>query len=114
MLAELLMSSSSVPPELSALALSEAGGPGEGDVDGLAGRLGVKHLDTDNYFWEATDPPFTTKRPEAERVALMEAEVAGEPSWVISGSLIGWATCSSRASTWWSFCTCRTRCGWRG
>ena len=56
----------------------------------LAGRLGVKHLDTDNYFWEATDPPFTTKRPEAERVALMEAALAGADGWVISGSLIGW------------------------
>ena len=56
----------------------------------LAARLGAAHLDTDSFFWEATDPPFTTKRPEAERVAMMEAEVAGEPSWVISGSLIGW------------------------
>ena len=43
----------------------------------LAGRLGAAHLDTDDFFWEATDPPFTTKRPEAERVALMEGELAG-------------------------------------
>ncbi len=56
----------------------------------LAERLAVPHLDTDSYFWEATDPPFTTKRPEAQRVALMEAALADAPSWVISGSLIGW------------------------
>ena len=56
----------------------------------LAERLGGAHLDTDTFFWEATDPPFTTKRPEAERVALMEAEMAGRSSWVISGSLMGW------------------------
>ena len=56
----------------------------------LAARLGAAHLDTDNYFWEATDPPFTAKRPEAERVALMEAALAGAEAWVISGSLIGW------------------------
>lgn len=56
----------------------------------LAGRMGAAHLDTDDFFWEATDPPFTAKRPEAERVALMEAELAGADSWVISGSLIGW------------------------
>ena len=57
---------------------------------GLAKRLAVTHLDTDDFFWEATEPPFTTKRPEAERVALMEAALAGAQSWVISGSLIGW------------------------
>lgn len=56
----------------------------------LAARLGGAHLDTDSFFWEATDPPFTTKRPEAERVALMEAAVERASSWVISGSLIGW------------------------
>ncbi|MBA4011338.1 MAG: hypothetical protein C0481_05675 [Phenylobacterium sp.] len=56
----------------------------------LAERLAVAHLDTDDFFWEATQPPFTAKRPEAQRVAMMEAEVAGAPSWVISGSLIGW------------------------
>lgn len=56
----------------------------------LAGRLGARHLDTDDFFWEATDPPFTAKRPEAERVAMMEAALAGADRWVISGSLIGW------------------------
>ncbi|CAN7593560.1 hypothetical protein LJR164_004339 [Phenylobacterium sp. LjRoot164] len=56
----------------------------------LAERLAAPHLDTDSYFWEATDPPFTTKRPEAQRVALMETALADAPSWVISGSLIGW------------------------
>lgn len=56
----------------------------------LAARLAGAHLDTDSFFWEATDPPFSAKRPEAERVALMEAALEGAPSWVISGSLIGW------------------------
>ncbi len=56
----------------------------------LAARLGAAHLDTDSFFWEATDPLFTAKRPEAERVALMEAALAGAEAWVISGSLIGW------------------------
>ena len=56
----------------------------------LAERLEAAHLDTDSFFWEATDPPFTTKRPEAERIALMEAAMAARPSWVISGSMMGW------------------------
>ena len=56
----------------------------------LAARSAIAHLDTDDFFWEATDPPFTTKRPEAERLALMEAAMRGRPGWVISGSLMGW------------------------
>lgn len=56
----------------------------------LSERLACLHLDTDTFFWEATDPPFTTKRPVEERVALMEARMAGRGSWVISGSLMSW------------------------
>jgi adenylate kinase family enzyme len=56
----------------------------------LAERLACRHLDTDSFFWEATDPPFTTKRPVDERIALMEAQMAGRGSWVISGSLVSW------------------------
>ena len=56
----------------------------------LAERLDARHLDTDSFFWEATDPPFTTKRPVEERLALMEAAMEGAPSWIISGSMMGW------------------------
>lgn len=56
----------------------------------LAERLTCLHLDTDTFFWEPTDPPFTTKRPVEERIDLMEAQMAGRRSWVISGSLISW------------------------
>ncbi|MET3526611.1 AAA family ATPase [Phenylobacterium koreense] len=56
----------------------------------LAERLPAAHLDSDAFFWEATDPPFATKRPPEERVALMEAAMADAPSWIISGSMMGW------------------------
>lgn len=56
----------------------------------LSERLACLHLDTDTFFWEATDPPFTTKRPVDERIALMEAQMEGRRSWVISGSLMSW------------------------
>lgn len=56
----------------------------------LADRLACLHLDTDAFFWEATDPPFTTKRPVEERLSLMEAQMAERPSWIISGSLMPW------------------------
>ncbi len=56
----------------------------------LSRRLGVPSFDTDSYFWLPTDPPFTTKRPEGERVRLLEAELKQCAGWVLSGSLMGW------------------------
>lgn len=55
----------------------------------LAETLGVVFLDTDDFFWHATDPPYTDKRPVAERLALMR-KAMGDDGWVISGSLDGW------------------------
>jgi adenylate kinase family enzyme len=57
----------------------------------LARCLHVPQFDTDAYFWLPTDPPFTTKRPEGERVRLLEAEFSRSAGWVLSGSLMGWA-----------------------
>ena len=57
----------------------------------LAWRLGVTHLDTDNFFWLPSDPPFETPRPIPERLALLGAALdAAEGGWVLSGSLDGW------------------------
>ena len=56
----------------------------------LADRLGVPHFDTDDYFWEPTDPPFERPRPRAERLSLLESSLADATDWVLSGSLCGW------------------------
>ncbi len=56
----------------------------------LAGRAGARHLDTDDYFWLPTDPPFETPRPRRERLARLEADLDAGPDWVLSGSLCGW------------------------
>ncbi len=57
----------------------------------LAQNLAYAHLDTDDYFWLATDPPFTEKHPIPERLAMMNADIdAAERGAVISGSLTGW------------------------
>lgn len=56
----------------------------------LATELASQQFDTDDFFWHPTDPPFARKRPEAERLALMEAVFLPRASWVLSGSLIGW------------------------
>ncbi|WP_421701479.1 adenylate kinase [Aliiroseovarius sp.] len=55
----------------------------------LARRLGLPHLDTDDYYWAPVDPPFSQKRPPEDRVRLMRAD-QGAGGWVLSGSLMGW------------------------
>lgn len=56
----------------------------------LAGHLDIPFLDTDAYYWQPTDPPFTIKRAPSERVALIEREIADHDSWVLAGSLCNW------------------------
>lgn len=56
----------------------------------LAARLGCPHEDSDCYFWVSTDPPFTTPRPPAERLALLLPRLQGQ-DWVFSGSALNWA-----------------------
>lgn len=57
----------------------------------LALELDCVFLDTDNYFWLPTEPPYRTKRPEAERSALLLSDIqqAGGVA-VVSGSVSGW------------------------
>jgi len=56
----------------------------------ISEKLGYKHFDTDNYYWYPTDIPFTKDRPIEERLQLMNADLASEDKWVLSGSLDGW------------------------
>ena len=56
----------------------------------LAARLGAAHLDTDDFFWVPTDPPFQKIRERAERQALLGEALDRQPAWVLSGSLCGW------------------------
>jgi adenylate kinase family enzyme len=58
----------------------------------LARRLGVPHADSDRFFWLPTDPPFTTRRPREERLALLLRQLPADGHWVFSGSAIAWAT----------------------
>lgn len=56
----------------------------------LAARWHVPHADLDDYFWLPTDPPYTDKRPEAERLRLMGEVFLPRPAWVMSGAPMGW------------------------
>lgn len=56
----------------------------------LAQAIGGRHLDTDAYYWHKTDPPFTQKRDPAERIRMIERDIQGTTTWVLSGAICGW------------------------
>ncbi len=53
-------------------------------------ELGYKFMDTDDYFWLPTNPKYTVKRDQEERLALMKKDIADNDNVVISGSLVDW------------------------
>lgn len=56
----------------------------------LSERLDITHLDTDDFFWLPTDPPFTTPRDIGERTALLLRAAPPDEGWVLSGSALKW------------------------
>ena len=56
----------------------------------LAQRINGEHLDTDDYYWAITDPPYTVKNEPADRVAMIQRDVDGVENWVLSGSICSW------------------------
>ncbi|HET9639052.1 MAG TPA: AAA family ATPase [Allosphingosinicella sp.] len=57
----------------------------------LAARLGAVHIDTDDHYWIASDPPYREKRDVPERLEGIAAEQARSGRWVLSGTLDRWA-----------------------
>lgn len=57
----------------------------------LANRLGLQAFDTDDFYWQPTDPPFEAKRPLEERLALMEAVFLPRNDWILAGPFHTWA-----------------------
>lgn len=64
----------------------------------LAARLGAVHIDTDDHYWLATDPPYQVKRDVPERLVRIAAEQARNGRWVVSGTLDRWAEPVTRSA----------------
>jgi adenylate kinase family enzyme len=57
----------------------------------LAHVLGAKHLDTDDFFWAPSDPPYEIQRAVDERLQLLRAAFAeAGDHWILSGSATKW------------------------
>ena len=50
------------------------------------------HLDSDDYFWEKTDPPFQEARISDERNLLFETDFYSQENVVVTGSIFRWKT----------------------
>lgn len=57
---------------------------------GLANAFDSQAFDTDDFYWKPTDPPFTDKRPVADRIALMQEVFLPRRDWILSGSFTSW------------------------
>lgn len=56
----------------------------------ISDKWGYNHLDTDDFFWLPTNPPFTQKRERTERQNLLKEALKASEKSVISGSMCGW------------------------
>lgn len=56
----------------------------------ICDELGYRFMDTDDYFWLPTEPQYTVKRSQKERIALMKKDISEADNVVISGSLVDW------------------------
>jgi adenylate kinase family enzyme len=56
----------------------------------IAKKLGYRFIDTDDYYWAETNPPYTTPRDCSECCNLLLDELRNNDAWVLSGSLVNW------------------------
>ena len=56
----------------------------------VANATSLTHIDTDEFFWIHTNPPFRIVREPAERQDMLRQALEKTDSWVLSGSLCGW------------------------
>ena len=78
-------------PERTIIHIYGASGSGTTTIgNALAQRYGFRQMDTDDYFWLPTDPPFCRKREREQRLLLMRRELEQGGKIVITGSLCGW------------------------
>lgn len=56
----------------------------------LARAIDAPHMDTDDFYWLPTDPPYVDKLAVPDRLALMHQMFLPREQWVLSGSVMGW------------------------
>ncbi|MFY0256345.1 hypothetical protein ACDQ55_20595 [Chitinophaga sp. 30R24] len=56
----------------------------------LSIHLQIPYFDSDHYFWENIDPPFSQQRLPAERNEMIRSHLDEQKSWILGGSVTNW------------------------
>ena len=56
----------------------------------IANQINAYYMDTDDYFWLPTDPPYTAKRSVSDRISLLQKDILAHDRVVLAGSLVDW------------------------
>ena len=56
----------------------------------LSHELSLPYFDSDYYYWEPSDPPFTLRREPAKRNAMLQQDIAQHKDWLLGGSFLSW------------------------
>ena len=56
----------------------------------LAKILHLDYLDSDGYFWEIAEVPFTAKRDPELRNSLIKSDLETLGNWILGGSVFEW------------------------
>ncbi len=58
--------------------------------DALSNQLNIPYFDSDHYFWEASNTPFTKRRKPIERNQLVQTALQQQEDWILGGSIVNW------------------------
>ena len=56
----------------------------------LSKKLGIRWIESDDFYFHKSDPPFEHPRSPLERNQLLEAELKKQAEWVLSGGAGTW------------------------
>ncbi|EHQ28491.1 AAA family ATPase [Mucilaginibacter paludis] len=56
----------------------------------LSRELNYPYFDSDDYFWELSNPPFTVRRNPEARNQLLIQHLSPLPNWILGGSIVNW------------------------
>src|SRR5512139_3217012 len=56
----------------------------------LAVKVGASFIEADDHFWVASEPPYQTKQPPAERLRSILDALDRSPVAVVAGSVVDW------------------------
>lgn len=56
----------------------------------LSQKLNIPYFDSDHYYWEPSDPPFTVRRDPVKRNAMLRQDMDYHDDSILGGSFISW------------------------